>query len=126
MRQPKLTHKKYSSIVAKQTYSYPNRYAEVSMYFYQNKNTHLLVQIFSLFGNIIIPQKNKLSTFFVNIHPSAISSTIITENPIAKNSVPTSEFSASEISGTSSSTTTYIIAPAAKASIYGSVPTIIS
>ena len=46
--------------------------------------------------------------------------------PIGVQDIPISEFSASDISGTSSSTTTYIIAPAAKASIYGSVHAIIS
>lgn len=46
--------------------------------------------------------------------PSATSSAIMTVKPAAKNKVPRFECSPSDISGISSSTTTYIIAPAAK------------
>ena len=47
-----------------------------------------------------------------NRHPSATSSTIITLKPTAKNIVPTFECSPCDISGISSSTTTYSMAPA--------------
>ena len=47
-------------------------------------------------------------------HPSATSSTIINANPTANAAVPMCECSPSLISGISSSTTTYSIAPAAK------------
>ena len=49
-------------------------------------------------------------------HPSATSSTIITLKPTAKNTVPTLECCPCDISGISSSTTTYSMAPAAKLS----------
>ena len=49
-------------------------------------------------------------------YPSATSSIIIREKPRAKKMVPILECSPSDISGISSSTTTYSIAPAAKAS----------
>ena len=51
-----------------------------------------------------------------NRHPSATSSTIITLNPTAKNTVPMLECCPCDISGISSSTTTYSMAPAAKLS----------
>ena len=51
-----------------------------------------------------------------NRHPSATSSTIITLKPTAKNIVPTFECCPCDISGISSSTTTYSMAPAAKLS----------
>ena len=51
-----------------------------------------------------------------NRHPSATSSTIITLKPTAKNTVPTLECCPCDISGISSSTTTYSMAPAAKLS----------
>ncbi len=51
-----------------------------------------------------------------NRHPSATSSTIITLKPAAKNTVPTLECCPCDISGISSSTTTYSMAPAAKLS----------
>ena len=47
-------------------------------------------------------------------YPSATSRDIITMNPTAKVMTPTSECSPCDISGISSSTTTYIMAPAAK------------
>lgn len=47
-------------------------------------------------------------------HPRATSSIIIAVKPTAKAIVPESDCSADDISGISSSTTTYIIAPAAK------------
>ena len=47
-----------------------------------------------------------------NRHPSATSSTIITLKPTAKNTVPTLECCPCDISGISSSTTTYSMAPA--------------
>ena len=47
-----------------------------------------------------------------NHHPSATSSTIITLKPTAKNTVPTLECCPCDISGISSSTTTYSMAPA--------------
>ena len=53
-----------------------------------------------------------------NHHPSATSSTIITLKPTAKNTVPTLECCPCDISGISSSTTTYSMAPAAKLSRY--------
>ena len=51
-----------------------------------------------------------------NHHPSATSSTIITLKPTAKNTVPMLECCPCDISGISSSTTTYSMAPAAKLS----------
>ena len=53
-----------------------------------------------------------------NHHPSATSSTIITLKPTAKNTAPTLECCPCDISGISSSTTTYSMAPAAKLSRY--------
>ena len=53
-----------------------------------------------------------------NHHPSATSSTIITLKPTAKNTVPTLECCPCDISGISSYTTTYSMAPAAKLSRY--------
>lgn len=47
-------------------------------------------------------------------YPSATSRVIMTMNPKAKEMTPMSECSPSDISGISSSTTTYIMAPAAK------------
>ena len=47
-------------------------------------------------------------------YPNATSRDIITMNPTAKVMTPTSECSPCDISGISSSTTTYIMAPAAK------------
>lgn len=52
-------------------------------------------------------------------HPSATSSIIINANPTANPMVPIFECSPSAVSGISSSTTTYIMAPAAKARRYG-------
>ena len=49
-----------------------------------------------------------------NHHPSATSSTIITLKPTAKNTVPTLECCPCDISGISSSTTTYSMAPASQ------------
>ena len=49
-------------------------------------------------------------------YPNATSSTIITEKPTVKKTVPMLEWPPSLISGISSSTTTYSMAPAAKAS----------
>ena len=51
------------------------------------------------------------------VYPSATSSIIIIENPTANAIVPRLECFPSEASGISSSTTTYIIAPAANASM---------
>ena len=76
-------------------------------------------------GNVLLDTKieNYLSNSerdFVfktpNRHPSATSSTIITLKPTAKNTVPTLECCPCDISGISSSTTTYSMAPAAKLS----------
>ena len=60
----------------------------------------------------------KISLPSPNHHPSATSSTIITLKPTAKNTVPTLECCPCDISGISSSTTTYSMAPAAKLSRY--------
>ena len=54
----------------------------------------------------------KISLPSPNRHPSATSSTIITLKPTAKNTVPTLECCPCDISGISSSTTTYSMAPA--------------
>ena len=51
-----------------------------------------------------------------NRHPNATSSTIITLKPTAKNTVPMLVCCPCDISGISSSTTTYSMAPAAKLS----------
>ena len=51
------------------------------------------------------------------VQPSATSRAIINTNPKAKQIVPRFECAPSDISGINSSTTTYIMAPAAKASI---------
>ena len=58
---------------------------------------------------------------FQFIYPNATSKIIITTNPIATPIVPIFECSPACDSGISSSTTTYIIAPAANESIYGSI-----
>jgi len=50
-------------------------------------------------------------------HPSAVSSAIITQNPTAKAITPAYERTCPDISGKSSTATTYIIAPAANANI---------
>lgn len=47
-------------------------------------------------------------------YPSATSRIIISENPTAKKTVPILEYSPADISGMSSSTTTWSMAPAAK------------
>ena len=56
------------------------------------------------------------ATFF-HFYPNATSRTIMTTNPMLNAIVPQLECSPSLISGINSSTTTYIIAPAANASI---------
>ena len=65
------------------------------------------------------PQSRKALRFFV-CQPNDTSKTIITLKPAAKNRVPTLECFPWDISGISSSTTTYSMAPAAKLSRYGS------
>ena len=57
-----------------------------------------------------------IAIFSTMRYPSATSSTIITLKPTAKNIVPTFECCPCDISGISSSTTTYSMAPAAKLS----------
>ena len=57
-----------------------------------------------------------IAIFSTMRYPSATSSTIITLKPTAKNTVPTLECYPCDISGISSSTTTYSMAPAAKLS----------
>ncbi len=61
----------------------------------------------------------------IKIYPRTTSRIIITENPIAKNTVPVFECEPCDISGISSSTTTYIIAPAANDKKNGITGTII-
>ena len=58
----------------------------------------------------------RLYSKFGNRYPKATSNTIIKVKPTAKKIVPMWECSPSDISGTSSSTTTYSMAPAAKPS----------
>ena len=55
-----------------------------------------------------------IAIFSTMRYPSATSSTIITLKPTAKNTVPTLECCPCDISGISSSTTTYSMAPATK------------
>ncbi len=57
----------------------------------------------------------------VVVYPNATSKTIMMVNPIIKQMVAKSTFPARCDSGMSSSTTTKIIAPAAKLSAYGSI-----
>lgn len=57
-----------------------------------------------------------IAIFSTMRYPSATSSTIITLKPTAKNTVPTLECCPCDISGISSTTTTYSMAPAAKLS----------
>ena len=57
-------------------------------------------------------------------YPSVTSRIIISTKPIANAIVPQLLCAPSDISGINSSTTTYIIAPAANASIYGMTGTI--
>ena len=74
----------------------------------------------TVFEMIFYAAKLEIAMLFTkyahNRHPSATSSTIITLKPTAKNTVPTLECCPCDISGISSSTTTYSMAPAAKLS----------
>ena len=64
------------------------------------------------------------SPFFI-FQPNAISKIIITTNPKVKPATPKNDLFPLWISGINSSTTTYIIAPAAKDNKYGNIGTII-
>ena len=65
-----------------------------------------------------------LEAFWCLSYPKATSKIIITTKPMANIIVPISEWGSPDISGISSSTTTYIIAPAAKLQRYGKIGTI--
>ncbi len=65
-------------------------------------------------ANITAKKTRLADPLYTYFYPSATSSAIIRLKPTAKATTPIFECSPADISGISSSTTTYIIAPAAK------------
>ena len=100
----------------------PSRNAAVNTMVIRSDNRLSLFSIahpsFVLFYHVrtMHATKNGANAPFLRIYPNATSSIIITEKPTVKKTTPMLEWSPSLISGISSSTTTYSMAPAAKAS----------
>ncbi len=97
------------------------------IYELKNKNGKLTYKIFASADDLksylrknknktvrTLPQRRPLKSAGRIIHESATSSAIMSVKPTAKNMTPVSECLPTDISGISSSTTTYTIAPAAK------------